>query len=142
MLSVGFHIPLKTVLLSTGPLENKIKFIETASLLQKMSTTLYATTGTHKFLQEHGIDSKLAPWPDEKEERNVLNILENNAFDLVINIPKNFQKNELTYGYLIRRKAVDHAIPLITNFQLAKRFIEAIYWKPVHELKIKALDEY
>ena len=78
----------------------------------------------------------------EDEISNVLNILTENPFDLVINIPKNFQKEELTFGYQIRRKAVDHDIPLITNLQLAKRFVEAVYWKPEADLKIKSWDEY
>ncbi len=142
MKSVGFGFPLKTVLLSTGPLENKVNFIDSAKLLQKMNTTLYATTGTYNFLKEQGIDVQLACWPDEDEQSNVLTILTDNQFDLVINIPKNFQKDELTFGYQIRRKAVDHAIPLITNIQLAKRFVEAVYWKPESDLKIKAWDEY
>ena len=142
MRSVGFKMPLKNILLSTGPLENKVNFEDSAKLLQKMGTTLYATTGTYKFLVECGIDARLALWPDEEGGPNVLEILEDNPFDLVINIPKNFRKEELTFGYQIRRKAVDHAIPLITNIQLAKRFIEAVYWKPLEDLKIKAWDEY
>ena len=142
MKSVGFRFPLKTVLLSTGPIENKINFIESVRLLQKMNTTLYATTGTYNFMKENGFDVQLACWPDEDETSNVLNILTENLFDLVINIPKNFQKEELTFGYQIRRKAADHAIPLITNIQLAKRFVEAVYWKPESDLKIKAWQDY
>ncbi|MCP4749453.1 MAG: carbamoyl-phosphate synthase (glutamine-hydrolyzing) large subunit [Proteobacteria bacterium] len=142
MRSVGFRFPLKNVLLSTGPLENKVNFVDSAKLLQKMNTTLYATTGTHKFMQENGIESKIAPWPSESKEANVLDIFTEKKFDLVINIPKNFQKEELTFGYQIRRMAVDHEVPLITNIQLAKRFIEAVYWKPLDDLKIKAWDEY
>ncbi len=92
--------------------------------------------------KENSIDVQLACWPDEDETSNVLDILAENPFDLVINIPKNFQKEELTFGYQIRRKAVDHAIPLITNLQLAKRFVEAVYWKPEADLKIKSWDEY
>ncbi|MBU2514601.1 carbamoyl-phosphate synthase (glutamine-hydrolyzing) large subunit [bacterium] len=142
MRSVGFKMPLKTILLSTGPLGNKVNFSDSAKLLQKMGATLYATTGTHKFLTELGIDSTLAIWPDEEGSPNVLDILEEHEFDLVINIPKNFRKEELTFGYQIRRKAVDHVIPLITNIQLAKRFIEAVYLKPLEDLKIKSWDEY
>ena len=142
MRSVGFKMPLKKILLSTGPLESKVSFIESAKLLQKMGTSLYATTGTHKFLVEQGIASNIAIWPDEEGGKNVLEILGEDSFDLAINIPKNFRKEELTYGYQIRRKAVDHAIPLITNIQLAKRFIEAVYWKSLDDLKIKAWDEY
>ncbi len=142
MRSVGFKMPLKRILLSTGPLGNKVNFSDSAKLLQKMGTTLYATTGTHKFLTDLGIESTLALWPDEEGGPNVLEVLEEHDFDLVINIPKNFRKEELTFGYQIRRKAVDHAIPLITNIQLAKRFIEAIYWKPLEDLKIKSWEEY
>lgn len=142
MKSVGFKFPLANVLLSTGPLENKVNFLDSAKLLQKMNVNLYATTGTYKFLNENGISVKVAPWPDEQTETNVLDILTDVKFDLIVNIPKNFQKDELTFGYQIRRKSVDHGIPLITNIQLAKRFIEAIYWKPVSSLKIKAWDEY
>ncbi len=142
MKSVGFRFPLKNVLLSTGPIKNKINFIDSVRLLQKMNTTLYATTGTYNFMKENGFDVQLACWPDEDETSNVLNILTDIPFDLVINIPKNFQKEELTFGYQIRRKAADHAIPLITNIQLAKRFVEAVYWKPESELKIKAWQDY
>lgn len=142
MRSVGFRFPLKNIMLSTGPIENKVNFIESANFLRKMGTTLYATTGTYKFLQEHDIPAILAPWPDEEMKPDVLDILGNIKFDLVINIPKNFRKEELTFGYQIRRKAVDHAIPLITNIQLARRFIESIYRKPVESLKIKAWGEY
>jgi carbamoyl-phosphate synthase large subunit len=142
MQSVGFRFPLETVLLSTGPLENKVNFLDSARLLLKMNTTLYATTGTYHFLKEHGIKVEPARWPDEDDQHNVLTILSSQRFDLVINIPKNFQKDELTFGYQIRRKAVDQAVPLITNIQLAKRFIEAVYWKPRKDLRIKAWDEY
>ena len=142
MNSVGFRFPVKTVLLSTGPLESKVNFLDSAKLLRKMGTTLYATTGTGNFLRENGIEVKIAPWPDEQKDSNVLTILAKERFDLVINIPKNFLLEELTFGYQIRRKAVDHAIPLITNIQLAKRFVEANYWKPLEDLKIKAWDEY
>ncbi|MBU3914224.1 ATP-grasp domain-containing protein, partial [bacterium] len=142
MCSVGFRLTLKTVLLCTGPLENKVNFLDSAKLLEKMGTIIYATTGTHKFLQENGIHSILARWPGEEGGANVLDVLVEKDFDLVINIPKNFQEAELTNGYKIRRKAVDHAIPLITNIQLAKRFVEAISSKPLKDLKIKAWDEY
>lgn len=142
MRSVGFKIPLMSILLSTGPLANKVNFIDSVKLLQKMGTALYATTGTYNFLVEHGVEATLAIWPNEEGGPNVLEILGDTPFDLVINIPKNFRKEELTFGYQIRRKAVDHAIPLITNIQLAKRFIEAVYLKPLEKLKIKAWDEY
>ncbi|MDH5560279.1 MAG: ATP-grasp domain-containing protein, partial [Deltaproteobacteria bacterium] len=142
MISVGFTIPIKTVLLSTGPMENKVDFISTANMLKKMGVIIYATTGTHKFLTDHEIHCELAPWPDDHSKTTVHKILGSYQFDLVINIPKSMQIEELTNGYRIRRKAVDLAIPLITNLQLAKRFIESVYYNIDHDIKIKAWNKY
>ena len=140
MLSVGFRIPIKTMLLSSGPEKNKVSLLETVAALTQMKVELYCTTGTWKFLKEHGIETKLAPWPDEEATETVLDLLERVPFDLVVNIPKSLQSQELTQGYQIRRRAVDLAMPLITNFQLAVRFLEAIHQHP--DLKIKAWGEY
>jgi carbamoyl-phosphate synthase large subunit len=142
MLSVGFKMPLKAILLSTGPLRDKISFLDNARLLNKMGTKIFATTGTYNFLHENGVESSIVYWPEDHKEKNIFDILSEEKFDLVINIPKNFQHEELTNGYKTRRKAVDMAIPLITNIQLAQRFIEAVYRKPIEKLKIKSWDEY
>lgn len=142
MISVGFKIPLINVLLSTGPLKDKVSFLESAKLLIKMGTTIYATTGTHRFLKDNDIEAEIVYWPEDNHENSIFDILADQRFDLVINIPKNFQKEELTNGYWTRRKAVDLAMPLITNIQLAKRFVEAIYHKPIETLKIKSWGMY
>ncbi|MDT8446914.1 MAG: carbamoyl-phosphate synthase (glutamine-hydrolyzing) large subunit [bacterium] len=142
MLSVGYKMPVKRMLLSSGPEKNKVDFMDTVSQLLANDVEIWATSGTHAFLAQHDLKVKLAPWPDAAPEGtpNVVEILESMPFDLVINIPKNFQSDELTQGYQVRRRAVDLAIPLITNLQLASRFLEAVLDKP--DLKIKSWDEY
>ncbi|MGK0291013.1 MAG: carbamoyl-phosphate synthase large subunit, partial [bacterium] len=142
LLSVGFRFPLKKALLSTGSLEKKVNFINSAKLLHKMGVHLYATPGTHEFLQEYNVPSEKVVWPGRDGGPDVMDVLANEKLDLVVNIPKNFQEDELTNDYKIRREAVDLAIPLITNLQLAKRLTEALSAKPLDELKIKSWDEY
>jgi carbamoyl-phosphate synthase large subunit len=142
MISVGYRLPVKSVLLSTGPLRNKIEFIKNAQQLQEAGVALYATRGTADFLKEHGIAVQLLHWPLEEQKPNVLDYLAERKVDLVINIPKNYQEEELTNDYIIRRKAVDFNIPLITDLQLARRFTEALVHKRLEELQIKSWDEY
>ena len=142
MLSVGYHLPVRNILLSTGPLESKVCFLEHAKLLNEMGVTLYATKGTAAFLAQNGIPATVLSWPLETGKPNVIDCLQSGAVDLVINIPKNYQEQELTNDYLIRRKAVDLGIPLITNLQLAQRFIEAISRKRLTDLRIKGWAEY
>lgn len=103
---------------------------------------LYATRGTAEFMAQVGVEAEVLHWPLEKSRPNVLEYLSERKIDLVINIPKNFQEEELTNDYLIRRKAVDFAIPLIAEVQLAKRFVEAITRKRLEELQIKSWEEY
>lgn len=142
LISVGFKFPVKNVLLSTGPLFDKVAFIESARLLQELGIGFYATKGTAEFLEGYGIKSTVVHWPMEQESPNVREIIEQRKVDLVINIPKNFQEAELTNDYFIRRKAVDFGIPLLTNIQLANRFAEAHSRKTSGDLKIKELQAY
>lgn len=142
LISVGFKFPLKNILISTGPLENKAEFISSAKLLKEAGVQIFATRGTSRFMKQYDIETKVLNWPLEKKSPNVLEFLSNGAVDLVINIPKNFQEEELTNDYIIRRKAVDLGIPLITNLQLAKRFVEAISRKQFSELRITSWNEY
>ncbi len=142
LLSIGFEFPKKTILMSTGNLENKLNFLQETKILSNMGFELYATSGTAKFMKEHGIKAKLLHWPLEKKEPNVSTYVSNGKIDLVINIPKNAEKTELTNGYLIRRSAVDHNVSLLTNLQLAKRFVKAMLTKDESDLDIRSVDEY
>ena len=142
LLSVGYRLPVRSILLSTGPVENKAAFTKSARLLADAGLTLYATRGTAEFLKASGIDSTALHWPLENDSPNVLEYLQNRKIDLVINIPKTFQEEELTNDYVIRRRAVDLGIPLITNIQFAQRFVEAIVQKTIDSLQIEAYSRY
>jgi len=141
VLSIGFRIPEKGILLSTGPLRKKAEFLEEMKMLQKLGIDFYATEGTYKFYKENNFDIKLLNRPFTKLEPNILTYMENGKIDLVLNIPKNNEKDELESDYFIRRKAVDLNIPLITNIQVAKRFVKSIYYSN-DKLHIKSWAEY
>lgn len=142
LISIGFKPPKKTILLSTGPIESKAEFLESTRTLDKMGFKFYATKGTSDFMKANGINSEVLHWPLENKEPNTLSYIADEKIDLVINIPKNIEKEELDNDYLIRRKAVDFNVPLITNLQLAKRFVEAIHKTSPEDLKVKSWDEY
>jgi len=142
LLSVGYKIPVKNILLSTGPIETKAEFLSATRTMQKMGMNFFATGGTAGFMEENGIHVKKLHWPLSEKQPNVLDYLTSGKIDLVINIPKNFQEEELTNDYIIRRKAVDFAIPLFTNVQLARRFVEAVSRKTIKDLHIKSWNEY
>jgi carbamoyl-phosphate synthase large subunit len=142
LISVGFKMPQKTILLSTGPIDSKAEFLESTKILEKMGFKFYATKGTADFMRANNIKVKVLYWPLENKEPNTLTHIADKKIDLVINIPKNAQKEELDNDYLIRRKAVDFNIPLITNIKLAKRLVEALHSLTFKDLKIKSWDEY
>ncbi|MBO2009341.1 carbamoyl-phosphate synthase (glutamine-hydrolyzing) large subunit [Hymenobacter negativus] len=142
MLSVGYKIPQKSVLISGGPIISKVALLAPAALLIKKGYTVYATQGTHRFFAENGIPSSLLFWPDELQEPNVLTYLKEKKIDLVINIPKNLSKGELDNDYKIRRTAVDFGVGLLTNARLAKAFIQAFCSLEMKDLKIKSWNEY
>ena len=142
LLSVGFVIPQSNVLLSTGPIKSKADLLESVKKLAEMGFNLYATEGTAKFLEENNVKTNILHWPLDKKEPNTLTYLQERKIDLVINIPKSFEEQELTNDYLIRRKAVDFNIPLLTNAQIAKLFVESIYKKKMEELEVKSWEEY
>jgi len=142
LISIGFKPPKKTILLSTGPIESKAEFLESTRKLDEMGFKFYATKGTSDFMKANGIKSEVLHWPSENIEPNTLTYISDNKIDLVINIPKNIEKEELDNDYLIRRKSVDFNVPLITDLQLAKRFVEAIHKTSPYDLKIKSWDEY
>lgn len=142
MLSVGYKIPKKNILLSTGPVEAKAEFLDSAKLLISKGYKLYATGGTNKFLTQNNIPSTLLYWPDSDKKPNTLDYIKSHKIDLVINIPKNLSKNELDNDYTIRRSAIDFNIPLLTNVRLARAFITSFCTKDIDDLQIKSWDEY
>ena len=142
LISVGFKLPRKTILLSTGPIDSKAEFLESTRKLDGMGFKFYATKGTADFMKANGFKAEVLYWPLEKKEPNVLSHIADGKIDLVINIPKNIKKNELDNDYLIRRKAIDFNVPLLTNLQLAKRFAEAIHTTSLDNLNVKSWDEY
>jgi carbamoyl-phosphate synthase large subunit len=142
LMAIGFTIPQKSILLSTGSLRNKAAFLEETRILASMGYIFYATEGTAKFMEKNGLLVTALNWPLDKTEPNALTYIADGKIDLVINIPKNTERSELTNGYLIRRKAIDHNIPLITNLQLARRLVKAIQSKRLTDLKIKSWEEY
>jgi carbamoyl-phosphate synthase large subunit len=142
LISVGFKIPKKTILLSTGPINSKVELLDSTRMLKNIGFKFYATKGTANFMESNGIKAEVLHWPLDNKEPNTLTYIADGKIDLVINIPKNIERIELDNDYLIRRKAIDFDVPLITNLQLAKRFIECIYSTHIEELKIKSWDEY
>ncbi len=142
LLSVGFTIPKKNILISSGPISSKASLMKSVRKLKEMGYDLYATKGTADFISENGIDVQILYWPLENQEPNVVTYIEKGKIDLVINIPKNCEKEELDNDYIIRRKSIDFNVPLLTNPQLTKRFIDALYSTPVESLKPKSWDEY
>jgi carbamoyl-phosphate synthase large subunit len=142
LLAVGFRLPVRNVLLSTGPIEQKAAFLESARTLRALGVNLYATHGSAAFLRASGIEATELYWPDEPQSPNTLEYLRERRLDLVINIPKHCGEEELANDYVIRRKSADFGIPLITNLQLAQRFVEALAKKRLEELEIKSWQEY
>lgn len=144
MIAVGYSVPEKNVMVSSGAAKSKVDLLEPAALLAQKGYNLFATSGTAKFLNEHGIATTPVIWPDEDPaaENNVMQMIADHRFDLIINIPKNHTKRELTNGYRIRRAAIDHNIPLITNARLASAFIRAFCKIDVNSMPVKSWDEF
>ncbi|WP_341653341.1 carbamoyl-phosphate synthase (glutamine-hydrolyzing) large subunit [Blattabacterium cuenoti] len=142
MLSVGYTVPKKNILISGGPIESKLDLLEVTKLLYKKGYILFSTEGTNSFLSHNGIPSIKVYWPNVKKYSNVIELIKNRKLDLIINIPKNLSKSELNNDYAIRRYAVDFNIPLLTNARLAKAFIQAFCNLSIDKLLIKAWDEY
>ena len=144
MIATGYKIPKKSILLSSGATKSKVDLLDASHELSKNGYHIYATAGTATFLNSHGIPTTPVFWPDERPhaENNVMKMIAGHKFDLIVNIPKNHTKRELTNGYRIRRGAIDHNIPLITNAHLAKAFIEAFCQMKQEDIKIKSWQEY
>lgn len=142
MLSVGQRIPEKAILMSTGGARQKVDMLEAAKALHRKGYKIYATQGTHAFLDENGIPSKVCYWPSEHGQPQALDLLQSREVDLVVNINKNLSAGELTNGYKLRRAATDLNIPLITNARLASAFITAFCKLSLEDIQIKSWQEY
>ncbi len=142
LISVGFKFPIRTALLSTGPIESKVAFQDSARRMVGLGIELYATQGTADFLARNGISTTVLRWPLEGGSPNAVDYIKERRIDLVINIPKHFQKEELTNDYIIRRTAVDFGVPIITNRQLAERLAEALERVPIDQLRVRPWRQY
>ena len=142
MLSVGYRVPQKNILLSTGTPKQKVEMLSAARMLQQKGYNLFATGGSSKFLTENGVKNTLVYWPSEEGEPQALDMLHRKEIDMVVNIPKNLTAGELDNGYKIRRAAIDLNIPLITNARLASAFINAFCTMELDDLAIKSWAEY
>ena len=146
LIATGYKIPSKDkgIMLSSGGAKEKASLLDAAQALVKNGYTIYATAGTAKFLNENNVKATAVGWPDEdhKDIPNVMQMIADHKFDLIVNIPKNHTKRELTNGYRIRRGAIDHNIPLFTNARLASAFIEAFCTMSQDQLQIKSWQEY
>ena len=143
LIAVGTTIPEKNIMVSSGDAKSKVDLLEPCRELSKNGYNIYATVGTQKFLAENGINATVVGWPDDEDsELKITDMMAGKRFDLVINIPKNQTRRELTNGYKIRRAAIDHNIPLLTNARLASAFIHAFCTVKETEIPIKSWDEY
>jgi carbamoyl-phosphate synthase large subunit len=142
MFSVGYRVPKKSILLSTGPARSKVELLNSARALREKGHKLYATRGTQEFLLNAGVEAEVAYWPDENKSPNTIELIRTREVDLVVNIPKDLTTTELNNDYSIRRNAVDFNVPLLTNARLASAFILAFCRMSIDDLEIKSWDEY
>ena len=146
LIATGYRLPdaknHPAILMSSGGAKGKVDLLEPAQLLQQNGYRIYATAGTAKFLQDNGVSATTVLWPDEEGDNNVMDMIAAHQFALIINVPKNHTKRELTNGYRIRRGAIDHNIPLMTNVRLAKAFIMAFCAMSENDIPIKSWQEY
>ena len=141
LIATGYRLPKKSILISSGGARGKMDLLDACKMLHAKHYDIYATHGTATYLNENGVPATAVAWPDEEGE-NVLDLIAQHRFELIVNVPKNQTKRELTNGYKIRRAAIDHNIPLMTNARLAKAFIEAFTEKKMEDLQIKSWQEY
>ena len=145
LIATGYSIPSgenPAVLISSGAAKGKVDLLEPVRTLYKHGFKIYATPGTARFFMENGVPAVDVAWPDEPGENNVIDLIAEHRFGLIVNVPKNHTKRELTNGYRIRRAAIDHNIPLMTNVRLAKAFIEAFCSMSLDDIQIKSWQEY
>ncbi len=119
----------KTVLLSVGKRKNKIKLLPEMKKIAKMKYKIYATYKTHKFLKTNEIEAILVNKISKPHLKpNLLDLLRENRFDLIINIPtgRKVSEKEKTDGQIIREYALKHKTPLVTHIEVAKKLIDKL----------------
>jgi carbamoyl-phosphate synthase large subunit len=143
MLSVGYRVPKQNILISSGPMRSKVELLQSARMLVAKGYNLFATEGTYRFFRDNQISCTQLHWPDEEDRQpNTIDYIKEKKLDLIINIPKDYTRRELSNGYRIRRNAIDYNIPLITNARLASAFIYSFCKYGLEDLSIKSWDEY
>ncbi|MBQ1697659.1 MAG: ATP-grasp domain-containing protein, partial [Bacteroidales bacterium] len=142
MLSVGYKIPKKNILISSGPIKSKMTLLNPVKELKAKGYNIYCTQGSSNFFHDNGVETTVVHWPDDDRKPNIAEMIKEHKFDLVINVPKNLSKTELDKDYVIRRLAIDFNIPLLTNARLAAAFIGAFLRYGIDDLNIKAWNEY
>jgi len=144
LISTGYEIPRKNIMVSSGAVKSKMDLLEACKELDKNGYNIYASSGTSAFMNSHEVKCHTVFWPDERpdDEDNVMTMIRNHEFDLIVNIPKNHTEREITNGYRIRRGAIDHNIPLLTNARLASAFIHAFCTMKKEDIQIKSWQDY
>jgi carbamoyl-phosphate synthase large subunit len=147
LFSTGLSFKNKTALVTIGGEEFKLRFAESIWRLKNLGYTLYATKKTHLFLKTKGVRTKLAYKLYEKMGPSVIDLIEKRKVSLVINLSEDYNnegsfKRIITDGYLIRRAAIDNNIPLFTDLNSARFFVNALDRYKIKDLKIKSWDEY
>ena len=146
LIATGYRLPEKAVLISSGGAKGKVDMLEAAQMLVAKGLTVYATRGTARYLNDNNVKATAVAWPDEEKSDEapvqVMDLIANHEIDLIVNVPKNHSKRELTNGYRIRRAAIDHNIPLMTNVRLAKAFVRAFSHLSLEDIPVKSWQEY
>lgn len=142
LIATGYRLPEKNILISSGGVKSKVDMLDAGKMLAENGYNIFATAGTARFFNDNGVRATAVAWPDEPGENNVTDMIAQHCFDLIVNVPKNHTSRELTNGYKIRRDAINHNIPLMTNTRLAKAFIEAFCTLGRQPLKVKSWQEF
>lgn len=142
LIATGYRLPEKNILISSGGVKSKVDMLDAGKMLVENGYNIFATAGTARFFNDNGVRATAVAWPDEPGENNVTDMIARHCFDLIVNVPKNHTSRELTNGYKIRRDAINHNIPLMTNTRLAKAFIKAFCTLGRQPLKVKSWQEF
>uniref|UniRef100_A0A6Q2YUJ4 Carbamoyl phosphate synthase arginine-specific large chain n=1 Tax=Esox lucius TaxID=8010 RepID=A0A6Q2YUJ4_ESOLU len=142
MLSTGFKLPTKGILIGIQH-SFRPNFLATAHQLNEEGFKLFATEATSAWLSANDVPATPVAWPShdggDANLPSIIRLINEGHIDLVVNLPNNNSKF-LRDNFLIRRMAVDHGVPLITNYQVVKLFAEAI--KYASELDTTSLFHY